>query len=199
MNDIELSIIMPCLNEEETLGGCVRQALSFIEENGLRGEVVVGDNGSTDSSVAIAEDLGARVAHVKKRGYGEACRGAIEASRGRFIIMGDSDGSYDFSHLMPFVEALRAGADLVMGNRFLGGIVPGAMPLKNRYIGNPVLSRIGKVLFSSNVGDFHCGLRGFRRSAFGAMDLQSSGMEFASEAVIRAGEQGLRGHGPRGD
>lgn len=186
MSDIELSIIMPCLNEEETLGGCLSQALAFIEDNGLRGEVVVGDNGSTDSSIEIAHELGATVVPVEKRGYGAACRGAINAARGRYIIMGDADGSYDFTDLMPFVEALRAGADLVMGNRFQGGIAPGAMPLKNRYFGNPVLSRIGKALFSASIGDFHCGLRGFSRLAFDAMQLQSSGMEFASEMVLKA-------------
>lgn len=191
-SELELSIVMPCLNEEETLEGCLRQALGFIEQHGLRGEVVVGDNGSTDRSVEIAKEVGVRVAHVEKRGYGEACRGAIKAARGRFVIMGDADGSYDFAHLMPFIEALRSGADLVMGNRFKGGIAPGAMPLKNRYLGNPVLSRIGKILFFTKVGDFHCGLRGFSRSAFDTMQLQSSGMEFASEMVLKAQLLGLR-------
>ncbi|MEC8024815.1 MAG: glycosyltransferase family 2 protein [Myxococcota bacterium] len=183
---MELSIVMPCLNEELTLGTCIEKALASLQALGIEGEIVIGDNGSTDRSIAIAESLGARVVHVPIRGYGAALYHATQAAVGRFIIMGDSDDSYDFSNLGPFVERLRAGDDLVMGNRFQGGIAPGAMPWKNRYIGNPVLSAIGKVLFGCPVGDFHCGLRGFSREAFDRMDLRTTGMEYASEMVIKA-------------
>ena len=183
---VELSIIMPCLNEAETLGTCIRKALHYLKRSGVSGEVVIGDNGSTDGSQEIAAELGARVINIPIRGYGAALYGAIAAANGRYCIMADSDDSYDFENLDPFVEKLREGSDLVMGNRFAGGIREGAMPWKNRYIGNPVLSTIGKVLFRAEVKDFHCGLRGFPKQAFHLMDLRTAGMEFASEMVIKA-------------
>jgi glycosyltransferase involved in cell wall biosynthesis len=190
--DIELSIIMPCLNEAETLARCITKAQAFLARSGVAGEIVIGDNGSTDGSQDIARGLGARVVDVKLRGYGAAIYGAVQEAHGRFCIVGDSDDSYDFSALDPYVAALRGGADLVMGNRFKGGIRPGAMPWKNRYIGNPVLSGLGRFLFSSHIGDFHCGLRGFSREAFQRLDLRTTGMEFASEMVIKAAVLGLR-------
>jgi glycosyltransferase involved in cell wall biosynthesis len=183
---IELSIIMPCLNEAETLATCIRKANVFLKRNNILGEIVVGDNGSTDGSQTIAKELGARVIDVPVRGYGAALFWAISAAEGRYCIMGDSDDSYDFDKLELFVEELRGGVDLVMGNRFRGGIAPGAMPWKNRYIGNPVLSGIGRLLFKSPAKDFHCGLRGFSKEAFLKMDLRTTGMEFASEMVIKA-------------
>jgi glycosyltransferase involved in cell wall biosynthesis len=189
---VELSIVMPCLNEAETLATCIRKAQSYLDRSGVSGEIVVGDNGSTDGSQEIAARLGARVIPVPIRGYGAALYGAITAAHGRFCIMGDSDDSYDFENLDAFVEKLRAGYDVVMGNRFQGGIRPGAMPWKNRYIGNPILSTIGKILFRAGVGDFHCGLRGFSKSAFQTMDLRTTGMEFASEMVIKAKLMGLK-------
>jgi glycosyltransferase involved in cell wall biosynthesis len=192
MSELELSIIMPCLNEAETIEHCIRDAQRFLQDFNVVGEVVVGDNGSTDGSIEIAQSLNARVVHVATRGYGAACTAAARAAYGHFIIMGDSDGSYDFYRLMPFVEALRQGNELVMGNRFKGGITPGAMPFKNRYLGNPILSAMGRLLFSSKIGDFHCGLRGFSKTAFERMDLRSTGMEFASEMVLKAELIGLR-------
>ncbi|MGA2672587.1 MAG: glycosyltransferase family 2 protein [Terracidiphilus sp.] len=189
---VELSIVMPCLNEAETLAACIRKAQSYLRRSGVCGEIVIGDNGSTDGSQQIAADLGARVIHIPIRGYGAALYGAITAARGRYCIMGDSDLSYDFEHLDAFVEKLRAGYGVVMGNRFKGGIEPGAMPWKNRYIGNPLLSTIGKILFRAQVGDFHCGIRGFSKEAFLRMDLRTTGMEFASEMVIKAKLMGLR-------
>lgn len=184
--EIELSIVMPCLNEARTLPACIGKALGFLARNAVRGEVVIADNGSTDGSQEIARACGARVADVAERGYGSALQGGIAASRGRFIIMGDSDDSYDFSSLMPFVEKLREGYDMVMGNRFAGGLKPGAMPPLHRYLGNPVLSAIGRLFFASPVGDFHCGLRGFTRAAFDRMSVRTTGMEFASELVVKA-------------
>ncbi|MBO0699447.1 MAG: glycosyltransferase family 2 protein, partial [Zavarzinella sp.] len=177
---------MPCLNEALTLETCVRKAQRFLKEHGINGEVVVGDNGSTDGSQEIARRCGARVVDVPVRGYGAALYSATLAARGRYIIMGDSDDSYDFSDLMPFVEKLRDGYDLVMGNRFRGGIKPGAMPWKNKYIGNPVLTWIGRLFFRCPARDFHCGLRGYSAAAFRKMDLVTTGMEFASEMVIKA-------------
>lgn len=182
----EFSIVMPCLNEAETVGACVVRALRFLIEQGISGEVVVADNGSTDGSQAQASGAGARVVAVQSRGYGSALLGGIQAARGRWIIMGDADGSYDFSALHGFVAALRGGADLVMGNRFRGGVRPGAMPFLNRFLGNPVLSGLGRLFFRSPAGDFHCGLRGFSREAFLRMDLRTTGMEFASEMVVKA-------------
>jgi len=184
--EIELSIVMPCLNEAETLATCIRKAQEFLALSGIRGEVVIGDNGSTDGSQAIAKSYNARVVEVPERGYGAALFHATLGARGKYVIMGDSDDSYDFSNLLPFVEKLRSGCDLVMGNRFKGGIRPGAMPWKNRWLGNPVLSGIGNLFFKSPTGDFHCGLRGYSVEAFKRMDLQTTGMEYASEMVIKA-------------
>jgi glycosyltransferase involved in cell wall biosynthesis len=183
---VELSIVMPCLNESETLAICIQKAQTALVEHGIVGEVVVADNGSTDGSQAIATKMGARVVHVKARGYGSALMGGIASARGTFVIMGDADDSYDFLAIKPFLDKLRGGDDLVMGNRFKGGIKPGAMPPLHRYLGNPVLSGIGRVFFSSGCGDFHCGLRAFRRDAILKMDLRTTGMEFASELVVKA-------------
>jgi glycosyltransferase involved in cell wall biosynthesis len=184
--DTELSIIMPCLNEAETLGTCVRKAQKYLAASGIAGEVVVGDNGSTDGSQQIATDLGARVVNVKERGYGAALRGAMLAANGCYFIMADSDNSYDFEELDGFVQKLREGYDFVIGNRFQGGIAKGAMPWKNRYIGTPILSGIGRRLFRANVGDFNCGIRALSKAAFDRMDLRTTGMEFASEMVVKA-------------
>jgi glycosyltransferase involved in cell wall biosynthesis len=183
---VELSIVMPCLNEAETLAVCIRKAQSYIERSGVSAEIIVGDNGSTDGSQKIAADLGVWVVSVPMRGYGAALHGAIEAANGRYCIMGDADDSYDFENLDNFVQKLREGYDLVMGNRFKGGIEKGAMPWKNRYIGNPLLSEIGRTFFHAKAGDFHCGLRGFSKSAFERMELRTTGMEFASEMVVKA-------------
>ncbi len=183
---------MPCLNEARTVGICVSKALQFLREQGISGEVVVADNGSTDGSQEIAARAGARVISVKEKGYGNAIRGGVAASRGKYIIMGDSDDSYDFLNLGPFLEKLREGYDLVMGNRFKGFIAPGAMPASHRYFGNPVLTAIGRILFRSPCGDFHCGLRGFSREAYEKMDLYTEGMEFASEIVVKASLLGMR-------
>jgi glycosyltransferase involved in cell wall biosynthesis len=177
---------MPCLNEAETLERCIKKAHSFLLRSGIDGEVLIADNGSTDGSQAIAKANGARIVDIAAHGYGNALRGGIAAARGRYVIMADSDDSYDFSALDRFVEELRAGRQLVMGNRFLGGIRPGAMPHLHRYLGNPVLTTVGRLFFRSPCGDFHCGLRGFHRDAILALDLQSPGMEFASEMVVKA-------------
>lgn len=190
--EIEVSILMPCLDEAETIARCIGKARAAATMGGFICEIVVADNGSTDGSQQIARDLGARVVDVATRGYGAALMGGIAAARGRYVIMADADDSYDLSRIAPFVEALRAGNDLVMGNRFLGGIDPGAMPPLHRYLGNPVLTRIGRIFFRSPCGDFHCGLRGFRREAFVALDLRSTGMEFATEMVVKATMQRLR-------
>jgi glycosyltransferase involved in cell wall biosynthesis len=183
---VELTVVMPCLNEAETVATCVRKAMGFLAESGISGEVIVADNGSTDGSQQLAEAAGARVVPISEKGYGNALMGGIEAAQGKYIVMGDSDDSYDFTNLMPFVDELRKGADLVMGNRFAGGIAPGAMPPLHRYLGNPVLSFIGRLFFRSNIGDFHCGLRGFSRDSVMALGLQATGMEFASELVVKA-------------
>ncbi len=192
MSNIEISIIMPCLNEAETIGRCIEKAKRWLEKTGVEGEIVIGDNGSTDGSQEIAISHGARVVAISQRGYGAALYGATIAAQGRYIIMGDSDDSYDFSNLSPFLEKLREGHDLVMGNRFKGGIQPGAMPWKNRLIGNPLLTGIGQLLFGCPVGDFHCGLRGFSKAAFLRMDLHTTGMEYASEIVIKATLLGMK-------
>lgn len=189
---LELTILMPCLNEARTLAACVRKARSFLQQAGVSGEVLVADNGSDDGSALIAQAEGARVVAVPTRGYGAALIAGIQAARGRFIVMGDADESYDFSNLQGFVESLRAGSQLVMGNRFAGGIRPGAMPALHRYLGNPVLSFIGRLFFRSPVRDFHCGLRGFERKAMLDLDLNATGMEFASEMVVKATLNGLR-------
>jgi glycosyltransferase involved in cell wall biosynthesis len=185
-DELELTILMPCLNEAETLATCIRKAQGFFDRTGIAGEIVIADNGSTDGSRQIAEGLGARVVPVDQRGYGAALAGGIEAARGRFVIMGDADDSYDFANLDAFVAQLRDGADLVMGNRFAGGIAPGAMPWHHRYIGNPVLSSVGRLFFRTPIGDFHCGLRGFSRAAVLGLNLRTTGMEFASEMVVKA-------------
>jgi glycosyltransferase involved in cell wall biosynthesis len=183
---IELSIVMPCLNEAETLGRCIQKARGSLAALGVAGEIVVADNGSSDGSQAIAISMGARVVPIEARGYGNALMGGIAAARGTYVIMGDADDSYDFSNLGPFVEKLRDGYALVMGNRFKGGIKPGAMPNLHRYLGNPVLTAIGKLFFKSQCGDFHCGLRGFNKAAIMKLDLRTTGMEFASEMVVKA-------------
>ena len=183
---MELTVVLPCLNEAETLAVCIRKAKASIAGLGIDGEVVIADNGSTDGSQDIARAEGARVVDVPIRGYGAALTAGIADAKGEFVIMGDADDSYDLSNLGPFVEALRGGADLVMGNRFAGGIEPGAMPALHRYLGNPVLTAIGRFLFRSPVKDFHCGLRGFRRQAILELDLRTTGMEFASEMVVKA-------------
>lgn len=189
---IELSVVMPCLNEAETLATCIDKANAFLSRTGIRGEVVIADNGSTDGSQEIARAHGARVVAVAGRGYGAALMGGIKAARGRYVIMGDSDDSYDFANLDAFVDNLRQGYDVVMGNRFRGGIAAAAMPPLHRYLGNPVLSFIGRLFFRSPIGDFHCGLRGFSRAAILRLNLDSTGMEFASEMVVKATLAGLK-------
>ncbi len=188
---LELTILMPCLDEAETIEVCVAKAMGYLKRAGVAGEVLIADNGSTDGSQGLAEAAGARVVAVPEKGYGAALMGGVRAARGRFVIMGDADDSYDFENLDGMVERLRAGADLVMGNRFQGGIAPGAMPFLHRYLGNPVLSFIGRLFFSIPVGDFHCGLRGFSREAILGLGLNSPGMEFASEMVVKASLRGL--------
>lgn len=189
---LELTILMPCLNEAETLEVCIRKALGFLAQHQVQGEVLIADNGSTDGSQTIAERAGARVVPVKDKGYGNALLGGIAAAKGRYLIMGDADDSYDFVNLMPFVEKLREGYDLVMGNRFRGGIQPGAMPPLHYYLGNPVLTGIGRLFFCPEIGDYHCGLRGFSKAAAEKMALRTTGMEFASEMVVKASLLGLR-------
>jgi Glycosyl transferase family 2 len=186
-SDIEVTVVLPCLNEAETLATCVQKAVRSLAELGVAGEVVVSDNGSTDGSQAIAVANGARVVNAPIRGYGGALLAGIESARGQYVIMADSDDSYDLSNLGPFIEQLRAGHDVVMGNRFKGGIAPGAMPALHRYLGNPVLSWLGRLMFGlKGVGDFHCGIRGFNRDRIQALGLCMPGMEFASELVVRA-------------
>jgi hypothetical protein len=189
---LELTILMPCLDEAETIATCIDKARGFLQRSGVRGEVLIADNGSTDGSQDIARSHGARVVAVAERGYGAALIAGIDAARGRYVIMGDADDSYDFASLDAFVEKLREGNDLVMGNRFRGGIAESAMPALHRYLGNPVLSFIGRLFFRSPIGDFHCGLRGFSRDSIRALDLNSSGMEFASEMVVKATLAGCR-------
>jgi len=189
---VEFSIVMPCLNEAETLATCIQKAQRSLEENNVAGEIIIADNGSDDGSQEIAAGLGARVVNVQARGYGNALMSGIAAARGKYVIMGDADDSYDFESLGPFISQLREGYDLVMGNRFLGGIKAGAMPPLHRYLGNPVLTTIGRLFFRSPVGDFHCGLRGFRKSAVMSLDLQTTGMEFASEMVVKATLHSMR-------
>ena len=188
----ELSIVMPCLNEVETLATCIRKAQRSIARLDLEAEIVVADNGSTDGSQAVARELGVRVVDVARKGYGSALIGGIEAARGRYVIMGDADDSYDFEALEPLVERLRDGYDLVMGNRFAGGIEQGAMVWSHRWVGNPVLTYISRVFFQTPVGDMHCGLRGFRKDAIDRLRLRATGMEFASEMVIKASLQRMR-------
>jgi glycosyltransferase involved in cell wall biosynthesis len=189
---VEVSIVMPCLNEAETLASCIQKAQLAIERSALAAEIIVADNGSTDGSQVIAKELGARVVTVDRKGYGSALIGGINAARGRFVIMGDADDSYDFTAIGPMLEKLRGGSDLVVGNRFAGGIEPGAMPWSHRWVGNPILSLISRVFFHTPVGDAHCGLRGFRKDAYERMKLRATGMEFASEMVIKASLKGMR-------
>lgn len=188
---MELTILMPCLNEARTLRPCIEKARAFLAESNIAGEVLIADNGSIDGSQSIAVSMGARVVEVAQRGYGAALIAGIQAAQGTYVIMGDSDESYDFSQLHGFVAKLREGQQLVMGNRFAGGIEKGAMPPLHRYLGNPVLSFIGRLLFRAPIGDFHCGLRGFSRQPMLDLNLTSTGMEFASEMVVKARIQDL--------
>jgi len=187
----ELTILMPCLNEAETLASCIGKARAFLDREGISGEILIADNGSTDGSPRIAEQSGARVVHVSERGYGSALLHGARAARGTYVIMGDADSSYDFSALGPFVEKLHAGYDVVIGNRFQGGIEEGAMPFLHRYLGNPVLSYLGRLFFAIPIGDFHCGLRAFRRERLLQVGLRAQGMEFASEMIVRSALNGL--------
>jgi glycosyltransferase involved in cell wall biosynthesis len=189
---IELTVLMPCLNEAETLARCIEKARRMLDEQGIAGEVLIADNGSTDGSDEIAAGLGARVVRVSEKGYGSAISGGVDAARGRYIIMADADSSYDFGECPRLLEKLRAGSDLVMGNRFRGGIRQKAMPTLHRYLGNPVLTAIGRLFFKAPCSDFHCGLRGFTREAFLRMDLHTTGMELASEMVVKASLFGMR-------
>jgi Glycosyl transferase family 2 len=189
---LDVSVVIPCLNEAVTLGVCIRKASASIRQLGLTGEVVVADNGSIDGSVAIAEELGARVVHASRKGYGSALTAGCQAARGRHIIIGDADDTYDFSDLEGFVEKLRAGNDLVMGTRLKGKIKPGAMPWMNRHIGNPLLTGMLRLLFGAPISDAHCGMRAFSREAFDRMGLRTPGMEFASEMIIRAKKLGMK-------
>src|SRR6202795_286323 len=189
---IEVSIVMPCLNEAETLARCIGHAQAAVKKGGYSAEIIIADNGSTDGSQRIARELGATVVDVPRRGYGSALIGGIDAARGRFVVMGDADDSYDFEAIAPLIDKLREGYDLVVGNRFMGGIEPGAMPWSHRWVGNPALTCISRVFFHAPVGDTHCGLRAFRKDAYEKMRLRATGMEFASEMVIKASLKGLR-------
>jgi len=191
-DDVELSVVMPCLNEAPTVGICVKKAIAALERHGIRGEVIIADNGSSDGSQQIAREMGARVVNVERRGYGSALQSGIAAAHGQFVLMGDADDTYDFSQLDQFVAKLREGYDLVMGNRFRGKILPGAMPHLHRYLGNPVLTGLGRLFFKSPVRDFHCGLRAFRKDAIERLGLRTMGMEFASEMIVKATAFGLR-------
>lgn len=182
----EVTILMPCLNEAETLATCIRKAKLFLQKNQIDGEILISDNGSSDGSQEIALLEGARIVNAENKGYGNALIKGCNEAKGKYVIMGDADDSYDFSNLMPFVAKLREGYDLVMGNRFAGGIEKGAMPWLHKYIGNPILSFIGKSFFKSNISDFHCGLRGYRKESILKLKLQTSGMEYASEMVVMA-------------
>lgn len=189
---VDVSVVIPCLNEANSIGFCVDKAVHALAGSKLRGEVVVADNGSTDGSVEIAEQRGARVVHVKERGYGAALHAGIAASSGSFIVMGDADDSYDFGDVPRFVEAARQGYDVVMGNRFRGGIKPGAMPALHQYLGNPGLTALLNLLFGMNIGDCYCGMRGFTRALYDRLDVRSTGMEFALEMIIKAAQIGAR-------
>lgn len=191
-NPIEVSIVMPCLNEAETIAICITKTQTFLEKNHISGEIVIGDNGSVDGSQQIAKNLGAVVVHVEQKGYGSATLGAINVARGKYVITADTDDSHDLEHLMPFLNKLREGYDMVMGNRFKGERIPQAMSFLHRYVGNPLLTGIGNLFYKTDVGDFHCGLRGFTKSAFNKMDLKTTGMEFASEIVVKASLNNLK-------
>jgi glycosyltransferase involved in cell wall biosynthesis len=192
MTEIHVTAVMPCLDEEKTLGGCIEKAQRAFREMGVVGEVVVADNGSLDRSVAVAESLGARVVHEPRRGYGAALMAGITAARGRIVVMADADDSYDWASLGDFVRKVDEGYDLVMGNRFKGGIEPGAMPALHRYLGNPVLSTLARVMYRIPIADFHCGMRAFTREAFDRMGVRTTGMEFATEMIVNASHAGLR-------
>lgn len=192
LQQTELSIVMPCLNEERTLATCIAKARTFLERTGICGEVIVADNGSKDASVEIAGKMADRVVHVAHKGYGNALNGGIMEAKGKYVVMGDADDSYDFLALDGFVRLLREGNDMVIGNRFSGGIRKGAMPWLHRHVGNPVLSAIGRLLFHNKVGDYHCGLRGFTKAAYLEIHPECGGMDFASEMIIKASMQGLR-------
>jgi glycosyltransferase involved in cell wall biosynthesis len=189
---VEVSIVMPCLNEVETLAACIAKARQAIEEGGYSAEIIVADNGSSDGSQLLARELGARVVPVQRKGYGSALIGGIDAAEGRLVVMGDADASYDFASIAPLIAKLREGYDLVVGNRFLGGIQPGAMPWSHRWVGNPGLTRVSRIFFHAGVGDTHCGLRAFTKDAYQRMRLRATGMEFASEMVIKASLKGMR-------
>jgi len=189
---VELTILMPCLDEAETIATCINKARGFLNRTGIDGEILVADNGSTDGSGELAREAGARVVRIAEKGYGNALIGGIAAARGRFVIMADADDSYDFSELDAFVESLRAGNTMVVGHRFRGGIRRGAMPLLHRYLGNPLLSFAGRLFFSTGIGDFHCGLRGVDRAAAVQLGLHAPGMEFASEMIVKAKLAGWR-------
>jgi len=189
---VEVSIVMPCLNEVETLAACIADTREAISKGGYTAEIIVADNGSTDGSQLVARELGAKVVDVQRKGYGSALIGGIDAAQGRFVVMGDADASYDFGAIAPLIAKLREGYDLVLGNRFLGGIEPGAMPWSHRWLGNPILSTINKMFFHARVGDTHCGLRAFTKDAYQKMHLRATGMEFASEMVIKASLKGMR-------
>lgn len=192
MNDIELTILMPCLNEVETLEFCINEARGYIERSGISAEILISDNGSDDGSSELALSLGARVVHAERRGYGYALLCGIEAARGKYIIMGDCDASYDFGNLEPFVEKLQEGYALVMGNRFKGGIEKGAMPFSHKYIGVPILSLVGRIKYRTTIGDFHCGLRGFDKELARSLGLMCGGMEFATEIIGKFARSGHR-------
>jgi glycosyltransferase involved in cell wall biosynthesis len=192
VNQVYVSAVMPCLNEERTLGLCIEKAQRAFREMGIVGEVVVADNGSIDNSVAVAESLGARVVSEPRKGYGSALMAGIAAARGSIVVMADADDSYDWASLGQFVRKIEQGYDLVMGNRFKGGIEPGAMPALHRYLGNPVLSTLARVMYRIPIADFHCGMRAFTREAFLRMDVRTLGMEFATEMIVNASHAGLR-------
>ena len=189
---MELTILIPCLNEETSIGICINKGLNYLDKNNINGEVLISDNGSTDKSVEIAKQLGARVIHTEEKGYGSALINGINNAKGKYIIMGDADDSYDFSNLNPFIDNLRKGYDLVMGNRFKGKIEKGAMPWHHKYIGNPILSKIGQILYKSKLKDWHCGLRGFNKESIKKLNLHCIGMEFASEMVLKAEKAHLK-------
>ncbi|MBR1814048.1 MAG: glycosyltransferase family 2 protein [Lachnospiraceae bacterium] len=192
MREVELTVLMPCLNEAETLKTCITKAQKAIAEMGIEGEVLIADNGSTDGSIEIAESCGARVEHVPSRGYGAALIGGISAAAGKYCIMGDADDSYDFSKLDQFVKKLREGYDLVMGNRFKGGIEKGAMPFLHRYLGTPVISFLGRLFYHNDIGDFNCGMRGFNTESMRKLGLRTTGMEFASEMIVQSALHGYK-------
>lgn len=183
---------MPCLNEERTVGTCIEKAQSSFKKNPASYEIIIADNGSTDNSIKIAKKAGAKVVHVDRKGYGAALQGGIEQASGKYIIIGDCDDSYDFTKIYSFIDKLRQGNDLVMGNRFAGGIMPGSMPLLHKFLGNPLFSFIGRLFFRSKVGDFCCGLRGFTKEAWRKLDLQTTGMEYAIEMIVKATAQGMK-------